>query len=130
MRFINAEQYSPAANIYIKKGYYTDILPGTKEYFDHWDKEAHRCLYGYLGMSGYHYFYLNYSPIYKTEIQEGERRADRIFDFPDMYDGDYYYYNYLERAKNEPQRFRIINSASSLESVKEQIITILKDFLC
>ena len=37
---------------------------------------------------------------------------------------------YLERAKNEPQRFRIINSASSLESVKEQIITILKDFLC
>ena len=37
---------------------------------------------------------------------------------------------YLERAKKEPQRFRIINSASSLESVKEQIITILKDFLC
>ncbi len=37
---------------------------------------------------------------------------------------------YLERAKNEPQRFHIINSASSLESVKEQIITILKDFLC
>ena len=37
---------------------------------------------------------------------------------------------YLERAKNEPQRFRIINSAASLESVKEQIITILKDFLC
>ena len=37
---------------------------------------------------------------------------------------------YLERAKKEPQRFRIINSASSLENVKEQIITILKDFLC
>jgi len=37
---------------------------------------------------------------------------------------------YLERAKNEPQRFRIINSASSLENVKEQIVTILKDFLC
>ena len=37
---------------------------------------------------------------------------------------------YLERAQKEPQRFRIINSASSLESVKEQIITILKDFLC
>jgi len=37
---------------------------------------------------------------------------------------------YLERAKNEPQRFRIINSASSLENVKEQIITILKGFLC
>ena len=37
---------------------------------------------------------------------------------------------YLERAKNEPQRFRIINSASSLENVKEQIVSILKDFLC
>ena len=37
---------------------------------------------------------------------------------------------YLERAKKEPQRFRIINSASLLENVKEQIVTILKDFLC
>ena len=37
---------------------------------------------------------------------------------------------YLERAKKEPQRFRIINAASSLENVKEQIVTILKDFLC
>ena len=37
---------------------------------------------------------------------------------------------YLERAKNEPQRFRIINSALSLENVKEQIVSILKDFLC
>ena len=37
---------------------------------------------------------------------------------------------YLERAKNEPQRFRVINSALSLERVKKQIITILKDFLC
>ena len=37
---------------------------------------------------------------------------------------------YLERAKNEPQRFRIINSAASLENVKEQIVTILKDYLC
>ena len=37
---------------------------------------------------------------------------------------------YLERAKKEPQRFRIINAASSLENVKEQIVTILKDYLC
>ena len=37
---------------------------------------------------------------------------------------------YLERAQKEPQRFRIINSASSLENVKEQIVSILKDFLC
>ena len=37
---------------------------------------------------------------------------------------------YLERAKKEPQRFRIINSASSLENVKEQTVAILKDYLC
>ena len=37
---------------------------------------------------------------------------------------------YLERAKKEPQRFRIINSATSVENVKEQIVTILKDYLC
>ena len=36
---------------------------------------------------------------------------------------------YLEIADDNPQRFRIINAEKSIESVKEQAIIILKDYL-
>ena len=36
---------------------------------------------------------------------------------------------YLERAENEPERFRVINSELSLENVQEQIKNILKDMV-
>ncbi|MBL1140928.1 MAG: dTMP kinase [Proteobacteria bacterium] len=36
---------------------------------------------------------------------------------------------YLERAKNEPERFRIIDSSQSFDNVKQQIQDILKDYL-
>ncbi len=38
--------------------------------------------------------------------------------------------NYLQRAKNEPDRFRIIDSSQSFENVKQQIQDILKEFIC
>jgi hypothetical protein len=31
--------FSPAAKNYIEYGYYTDALPGTKQYYDYWDAE-------------------------------------------------------------------------------------------
>ena len=34
---------------------------------------------------------------------------------------------YLDRAKNEPKRFRVINSELSLDNVKKEITTILTD---
>lgn len=37
---------------------------------------------------------------------------------------------YLARAENEPERIRIIDSAQSFDSVKQQIQDILKDYLC
>lgn len=36
---------------------------------------------------------------------------------------------YLERAENEPERFRIIDSSQSFDNVKQQIQDILKDYL-
>ena len=37
---------------------------------------------------------------------------------------------YLDRAKNEPQRFRIIDASQSYEDVKKQLQKTLKEYLC
>ena len=62
--FKNTERFSPAAAAFLRQGYYTDALAGTKEYYEFWDRERDRCLYGFeldgVRITGYHYFYLNY----------------------------------------------------------------------
>ena len=113
MKFVDSAQYSPAANYYIKTGYYTDIHPGTKEYFDHWDQEANRCLYGYLGMSGYHYFYLNYCPIDRAVdevLPDGTVQARRDRTFPAFYDGDFKYYNCIDKARKENKHMVVLKA--------------------
>lgn len=37
---------------------------------------------------------------------------------------------YLDRAESEPERFRIIDSSQSFDNVKQQIETILKEYIC
>ena len=68
----NTNRIRPAALRFLKHGAYTSFLPGTKDYYDFWDEERKRCLYGYtvdegtedeLKVTGFHYFYLNYCPI-------------------------------------------------------------------
>ena len=45
------DRFRPAALTYIKHGYYTSALSNTKEYYDYWDEERKRCLYGYERIS-------------------------------------------------------------------------------
>ena len=49
-----------------KQGNYTTALPGTKDYYDYWDEEKKKCLYGHtvdkgtskeFTITGFHYFY-------------------------------------------------------------------------
>ena len=67
MKFKDTHRFSPAAHSYKTYGFYTDTIPGTKDYYDFWDEEKRRCLEGYVvdgvRVTGYHYFYLNYCPI-------------------------------------------------------------------
>ncbi len=62
--FKDTDRVRQSAITFIETGYYTPALPGTKDYYDFWDKEKKRCLYGYniddLQVTGFHYFYLNY----------------------------------------------------------------------
>ena len=61
--FKDSIKYSPAAQHYLDFGFYSDAMPGTKEYYDYWDEQKERCVQGYLDITGYHYFYLNFCPI-------------------------------------------------------------------
>ena len=38
-KFLDIDRIRPAAKFFEENGYYTDSLPGTKDYYDHWDEE-------------------------------------------------------------------------------------------
>ena len=102
------DYFRPSAIHYQKFKKYTNLYPNSapnSEYRRFWREEARRCREGYMRsldgewIPGPYYFYLNYSPIRKNIIVEGTKRSDRIKDFPDIYDGSYLYFHYLQQAK-------------------------------
>ena len=107
----NSSKFRQAALFFQEHGCYTLAPRGTTDYNAYWDRETDRCLNGYVAddgdaITGYHYFYLNYSPIMKLEEVEytdryGNKRTrrERIFGFPRFWDSDYYYFNAIEEAE-------------------------------
>jgi len=105
--------FREAAIAFEKFGKYTDYYPSkspTSPYRKFWDEEIRRCKDGYVRksdgewISGYYYFYLNYSPILKTEVigersDDGTIQAERVEGFPDFWDGDYLFYHYVDQAE-------------------------------
>jgi predicted house-cleaning noncanonical NTP pyrophosphatase (MazG superfamily) len=90
-------------------GVYTLLYPNSNpnsEYYQYWKEERRRCREGLIRESdgewipGYFYYYLNYSPIMVVEAIEG-RMSRRTREFPDLYDGDYLYFHYIQRAREE-----------------------------
>jgi len=119
--------------IYFEKhGRYTDLYPnGNKnsEYYRFWVEEARRCREGYIRISdgewitGYHYFYLNYSPIMKTlvvgdENDGGAVRSERIYAFPDFWDGDYLFFHYVERGESRGEYGTLLKARGKGASFK------------
>jgi hypothetical protein len=104
--FKDIDRVRPAAVNFLKNGYYTNALPGTKEYYEFWDEEYKRCMYGYkvddLHITGFHYFYLNYCPIDRAVdelMPDGTLQARRERTFPRFYDGDYEYFHEIDKAR-------------------------------
>ena len=100
------DRVRPAAIEFINNGYYTSALPGTREYYEFWDEEQNRCMYGYkvgdLEITGFHYFYLNYCPIDRAVdelLPDGTMQAKRERTFPRFYDGDYEYFHEIDKAR-------------------------------
>lgn len=118
----NSIKFSPAAEFFKKHKCYTLAPRGTTDYNTYWEQETDRCLNGYVApdgdyITGYHYFYLNYSPIMKLEeVKYTDRngnirtRRERILDFPRFWDYDYYYYNAIEEAEDQGKHMSVIKS--------------------
>ena len=121
-RIYNSIKFSPAAEFYKKHKCYTLAPRGTTDYNVYWEQETDRCLNGYTApdgdsITGYHYFYLNYSPIMKLEevvytdrFGNQRTRRERILDFPRFWDYDYYYFNAIEQAEDEGKHMAVIKS--------------------
>ncbi len=121
-RIYNSIKFSPAAEFFKKHKCYTLAPRGTTDYNTYWEQETDRCLNGYTApdgdyITGYHYFYLNYSPIMKLEeVKYTDRngnirtRRERILDFPRFWDYDYYYYNAIEEAEDQGKHMSVLKS--------------------
>ena len=121
-RIYNSIKFSPAAEFFKKHKCYTLAPRGTTDYNAYWEQETDRCLNGYTApdgdyITGYHYFYLNYSPIMKLEeVKYTDRngnirtRRERILDFPRFWDYDYYYYNAIEEAEDQGKHMSVLKS--------------------
>ena len=104
----NIDYFRGPALCFEKHKKYTLLMPSKNpysEYVKFWDSEIRKCWYGMVRpedgewITGYHYFYLNYVRISKNIIIPGTKRADRVESFPEFYDGDYFFFHYLERAR-------------------------------
>ena len=121
-KIYNSDKFRQAAIFFKEHGAYTLAPPGTTDYIKYWDEETNRCLYGYVApdgdaISGYNYFYLNYSPIMKlSEVEYTDRygnkrtRRERILEFPNFWDYDYYYFSAIEEAETEGKHLVVLKS--------------------
>lgn len=120
------DYFRQAAIHFQTHGTYTFIYPNkapNSEYVKFWKEEARRCREGLVRddgewITGYYYFYLNYSVIQKIIEREGSKRADRVTDFPNVYDGDYLYTHYIEKARNEGKHAAILKKRGAGFSFK------------
>lgn len=103
------DYFRPTALHYKKYGCFTNLRPNSNpnsEYGKWIREERNRCWNGYVRESdgewvtGYMYFYLNYCPIILSKIREGSKKADRVFDFPEVWEGIYWRFHYIDQMRN------------------------------
>lgn len=119
-RLHNTDKFRQAAIFFQKHGCYTLAPRGTTDYNKYWEQETDRCLNGYTapdgeGITGYNYFYLNYSPIMRLQEEEYtdregnlRKRRQRILEFPSFWDYDYYYFCAIEQAELEGKHMAVL----------------------
>ncbi len=105
----NMDYFRPTALHYKKYGCFTSLRPNANpnsEYGKWIRQERDRCWNGYVRESdgewvtGPLYFYMNYCPIIQSKIRKGTKQADRIVDFPEMWEGIYWRFHYMEQARS------------------------------
>lgn len=121
-KIYNTDKFRQAAIFFQEHGCYTLAPRGTTDYVQYWDRETDRCLNGYIApdgdaITGYHYFYLNYSPIirrvdtkYVDKFGNTRIRRERVFGFPEFWDGDYYFFNAVEEAEQQGKHLAVLKA--------------------
>lgn len=119
-RLHDTDKFRQAAIFFQQHGCYTLAPRGTTDYNKYWEQETDRCINGYTapdgeGITGYNYFYLNYSPIMQLKEEEYtdregnlRKRRQRILGFPSFWDYDYYYFCAIEQAELEGKHMAVL----------------------
>lgn len=119
-RLHDTDKFRQAAIFFQQHGCYTLAPRGTTDYNKYWEQETDRCINGYTapdgeGITGYNYFYLNYSPIMRLKEEEYtdregnlRKRRQRVFEFPSFWDYDYYYFCAIEQAELEGKHMAVL----------------------
>lgn len=112
------DYFRPSAIHYEKYGNFTNLRPNANPNSEYgkWIREERRRIWdGYVRESdgewvtGYMYWYLNYSPIMLSKIREyvgkdgkkhKSKRADRVEDMPECWEGIYWRFHYIDQASN------------------------------
>lgn len=103
------DYFRPSALYFKAHGCYTNLKPNSNpnsEYGKWIRREIDRCWNGYIRESdgewvpGLLYFYLNYCPIILSKIRKGTKKADRVLDFPEVWEGIYWRFHYIDQMRN------------------------------
>ena len=105
----NMDYFRPTALHYEKYGTLTNLRPNANpnSAYGKWIREEkRRCWEGYVRESdgewvtGYMYWFLNYSPIMLSKIRKGSKRADRVEALPECWEGIYWRFHCMDQASN------------------------------
>jgi len=104
----NMDYFKPTAKTYQKYGKVSTLRPNpnpNSEYGKWIREEVRRCYDGYIRedgefVTGDMYYFLNYCPILLSKVVDG-KKALRVWDFPEFWEGHWLKFNYIEKARNE-----------------------------
>lgn len=105
------EYFMPAAKHFRETGKYTDLRPNpnpNSEYGKWIREEVRRCWDGYVRESdgewipGDLYYFWNYSVMsVAKKVRKGDKKALRVIDFPNVWEGHYLKFHYLHQAREK-----------------------------
>ena len=121
MKIYNTDFFREEALKFQRYGHYCKHPADTPQGKAYWNEQARRSIHGYkrddgIWITGYHYFYLNFSPIIKASIvtnddSEGTKvRGERIEGFPDFWDGDYKFFHYIEECEKNGEHAVVLKT--------------------
>lgn len=122
----NMDYFRKTAITFEKTGKFTELKPNpnpNSEYYKWLKREVYRCYFGMVRPSdgeyvtGDMYFYMNYMEMQLAEKSSTKsKRASRVYKMPKVWDGVYYYFHYIEQAREEGLHSGMLSSRGRSKS--------------